>query len=174
MLTAVTSTKLEVHGSSLLLSLRSCFHIHLISKNVANKTTAKAALTQMLDVINQRMEVRSLRTSSSRDNLKIIVEPEEERGVDVAPPSDPAVDSELLKEQDPSAEAETGDSSAPPAESVPKEGSWSSSEGLPSFPSVFHRDSYLAFRALCRLSMRGLHDEADAAVSSDSIALKNK
>ena len=46
----------EVHEASLLLAVRSCFHIHLISKNQVNKTTAKAALTQMLSVVNQRME----------------------------------------------------------------------------------------------------------------------
>lgn len=152
-----------MHGSSLLLSLRSCFHIHLISKNVANKTTAKAALTQMLDVINQRMEVHSLRSSASRDSLTIAIEPTPEDKAEVQrPPEEARTDS---------ADKDEG---APPAESAPKGGSWSTSEGLPSFPSTFHRDSYLVFRALCRLSMRGLHDEADAAISSDSIALKNK
>jgi hypothetical protein len=45
-----------VHEASLLLAVRACFHIHLISKNQINKTTAKAALTQMLSVVNQRME----------------------------------------------------------------------------------------------------------------------
>ena len=142
---------------------------------MANKTTAKAALTQMLDVINQRMEVHSFRSSASRDGLSISVESVEERERESAPPhKDPAADPALPKEQDQSADTEANESTEPPAESVPKEGSWSSSEGLPSFPSVFHRDSYLVFRALCRLSMRGLHDEADAAISSDSIALKNK
>lgn len=144
-----------MHGSSLLLSLRSCFHIHLISKNVANKTTAKAALTQMLDVINQRMEVHSLRSSA--------IEPTPEDKAEVQRPPEETRTENADK-----------DEGAPPAESAPKGGSWSTSEGLPSFPSTFHRDSYLVFRALCRLSMRGLHDEADAAISSDSIALKNK
>jgi hypothetical protein len=52
----VTSSHCEVHEASLLLAIRACFHIHLISKNQVNKTTAKAALTQMLSVVNQRME----------------------------------------------------------------------------------------------------------------------
>lgn len=65
----MTSCNCEVHGASLLLSLRSCFHIHLISKNVANKTTAKAALTQMLDIINQRFEVQSLKKTKSKELL---------------------------------------------------------------------------------------------------------
>ena len=56
LLIAVTSSHCEVHEASLLLAIRACFHIHLISKNQVNKTTAKAALTQMLSVVNQRME----------------------------------------------------------------------------------------------------------------------
>lgn len=45
-----------MHEASLLLSVRSCFHIHLVSKNQINKTTAKASLVQMLSVVFQRME----------------------------------------------------------------------------------------------------------------------
>lgn len=56
LLTAVTSNQCEVHEASLLLSVRSIFHIHLISKNPVNKTTAKAALTQILSVVFQRLE----------------------------------------------------------------------------------------------------------------------
>lgn len=56
LLIAITSSHCEVHEASLLLAVRACFHIHLISKNQINKTTAKAALTQMLSVVNQRME----------------------------------------------------------------------------------------------------------------------
>ena len=38
--------------------------MNLITKNQANKTTAKAALTQMLSVVNQRMEVHDSRIKS--------------------------------------------------------------------------------------------------------------
>ena len=57
LLTAITSSHCQIHEGSLLMAVRSCFHVHLISKNAVNKTTAKAALTQILSVINQRMEV---------------------------------------------------------------------------------------------------------------------
>jgi brefeldin A-inhibited guanine nucleotide-exchange protein len=56
LLSAVTSQTCQVHEASLLLAIRTCFHIHLISKNQVNKTTAKAALTQMLSVVFSRME----------------------------------------------------------------------------------------------------------------------
>ena len=68
LLTAVTSIHCEVHEASLLLAVRSCFHIHLITKNVVNKTTAKAALTQMLSVINQRMENFELKSKAESES----------------------------------------------------------------------------------------------------------
>ena len=57
LLTAVTSAYCEVHEAALLLAVKACFHIHLISKNQSNKTSVKAALTQMLSVVNVRMEI---------------------------------------------------------------------------------------------------------------------
>ncbi len=67
LLTGVTSQHCEVHEASLLLSVRSIFHIHLITKNVVNKTTAKAALTQILSVVNQRLEVFEVKSRVEAD-----------------------------------------------------------------------------------------------------------
>ncbi len=57
LLTSITSLDCGVHGASLLLCIRACFHINLMSKNAVIKSTAKAALTQMINIINQRMEM---------------------------------------------------------------------------------------------------------------------
>lgn len=62
LLTAVTSPYCEVHEASLILAVRACFHVHLITKNQVNKTTAKAALTQVLSVVFRRMEVSEARS----------------------------------------------------------------------------------------------------------------
>jgi hypothetical protein len=40
------------------------------------------------------------------------------------------------------------------------------------FPSVLHKDTFLIFRALCKLSMKGLQDDGNS--QSDPIALQNK
>ena len=40
------------------------------------------------------------------------------------------------------------------------------------FPSILHKDAFLLFRALCKLSMKGLLD--DSVSMSDPIALQNK
>jgi len=59
MLSAVTSISLRIHGDSLLLIVRTCYDIYLVSKNVVNQTTAKASLIQMLVIVFRRMEADS-------------------------------------------------------------------------------------------------------------------
>lgn len=81
-MTAVTSSHCEVHEASLLLAIRSCFNIHLISKNQVNKTTAKAALTQMLSVVNQRMEVNDFRIKSSIEQKSPVAQRQESSSED--------------------------------------------------------------------------------------------
>jgi uncharacterized membrane protein len=79
----VTSAHCEVHETSLLLAIRACFHIHLISKNQVNKTTAKAALTQMLSVVNQRMENFDARAKAETEaTLSVIADAMTAEGID--------------------------------------------------------------------------------------------
>lgn len=59
LLTAVTSQSCAVHGNSLMLAVRACFVIHRDTKNLTNQRTAQASLTQMLNVVTQRMELSS-------------------------------------------------------------------------------------------------------------------
>uniref|UniRef100_A0A4W4GKC9 SEC7 domain-containing protein n=1 Tax=Electrophorus electricus TaxID=8005 RepID=A0A4W4GKC9_ELEEL len=56
LLTAVTSPHIEIHEGTVLLTVRTCYNIYLASRNLINQTTAKATLTQMLNVIFTRME----------------------------------------------------------------------------------------------------------------------
>jgi brefeldin A-inhibited guanine nucleotide-exchange protein len=61
LLTASTSLTFTLHGQALLLAVRTCYNIHLMSRSEVNQTTAKAALTQMLNVVFQRMEAGSVK-----------------------------------------------------------------------------------------------------------------
>lgn len=56
LLTLVTSPYCQVHESSLLLAIQTCFDIYLSSRNVTNQNTAKATLTQMYNSSFQKME----------------------------------------------------------------------------------------------------------------------
>jgi hypothetical protein len=60
LLTAVTSTAVTIHGQALLLVVRACYNIFLTTRSEVNQTTAKASLTQMLNVLFQRMEAGSI------------------------------------------------------------------------------------------------------------------
>lgn len=59
LLTAVTSSAVHVHGQALLLAVRTCYNVFLMSRSEVNQTTAKASLTQMLNIVFQRMEAGS-------------------------------------------------------------------------------------------------------------------
>jgi hypothetical protein len=57
LLTLVTvGGKVEVHEGAVLAAVRTVYNIYLASKNLINQTTARATLTQMLNVIFARME----------------------------------------------------------------------------------------------------------------------
>ncbi|XP_021948829.1 brefeldin A-inhibited guanine nucleotide-exchange protein 2 isoform X3 [Folsomia candida] len=57
LLTVVTSQHVQIHEGSVLLTLRTCFNIYLLTKNQINQTTSRAMLTQMLQSIFTRMEI---------------------------------------------------------------------------------------------------------------------
>ncbi|VDK88816.1 unnamed protein product [Dibothriocephalus latus] len=60
LLTVVTSPIVEVHEKDILLVVRTCYSIYMATRNAVNQTTARATLTQMLNVIFQKMEQASL------------------------------------------------------------------------------------------------------------------
>lgn len=60
LLTVVTSQHVEVHEGTVLMAVRTCYNIFLASKNLINQTTARATLTQMLNVIFMRMENQAI------------------------------------------------------------------------------------------------------------------
>uniref|UniRef100_A0AAZ3NT54 SEC7 domain-containing protein n=1 Tax=Oncorhynchus tshawytscha TaxID=74940 RepID=A0AAZ3NT54_ONCTS len=59
LLTAVTSPHIEIHEGTVLLTVRTCYNIYLASRNLINQTTAKATLTQMVNVIFTHMETQA-------------------------------------------------------------------------------------------------------------------
>ncbi|KAJ1398883.1 hypothetical protein B484DRAFT_471680 [Ochromonadaceae sp. CCMP2298] len=154
LLTAITSEHCEVHEASLLISVRACFHIHLISKNITNKTMAKAALTQIITLTHQRMEAEDLRMQRG-DSL-----------VQESPEASLARVEEVEEEEDADTSRDDEDEPVPNALS----GKAAPAPGLV-FRSVLHKDCYLLFRALCKLSMKGMSDDA-AVTHNDAIPLQ--
>ena len=193
----------------MLLSVRACFHVHLISKNQVNKTTAKAALTQMLSVVNQRMELRDAKAKSLGNTATARAEAEVSRLntdfhdtithiLEIPPQVVKTVASDNIiyeneKNDGSYAEPDVGYTSDSATSQIPPQvDSIEATQGTVSsldsnlensgfdvnssieyaFPSVYHKDSFLLFRALCKLSMKSLQDESGN--QTDPIALQNK
>ncbi|XP_070194848.1 brefeldin A-inhibited guanine nucleotide-exchange protein 1-like isoform X2 [Littorina saxatilis] len=67
LLTVVTTNTCEIHEGTVLQAVRTCYNIYLASKNLVNQTTAKATLTQMLNVIFCRMEQQAEQDAKQRE-----------------------------------------------------------------------------------------------------------
>ncbi|KAK3733623.1 hypothetical protein RRG08_063293, partial [Elysia crispata] len=72
LLTVVTSTTCEIHEGTVLQTVRTCYNIYLASKNMVNRLTAKATLTQMLNVIFSRMETQAADEEKIKDGGKSV------------------------------------------------------------------------------------------------------
>ena len=75
LLTAVTSQHIEIHEGTVLQAVRTCYNIYLASKNLINQTTAKATLTQMLNVIFARMENQAVSIGEPGHHRRLEVSP---------------------------------------------------------------------------------------------------
>ncbi|OAD52521.1 Brefeldin A-inhibited guanine nucleotide-exchange protein 1 [Eufriesea mexicana] len=60
LLTVMTSQHVEVHEGTVLLTIRTVYSVYLASRNLVNQTTARATLTQMINVIFARMETQAV------------------------------------------------------------------------------------------------------------------
>uniref|UniRef100_A0A146LI66 Brefeldin A-inhibited guanine nucleotide-exchange protein 2 n=2 Tax=Lygus hesperus TaxID=30085 RepID=A0A146LI66_LYGHE len=74
-LTVSTSQHVEIHEATVLLAVRTVYNIYLASKNLVNQTTARATLTQAINVIFFRMEAQAA-TEELDKTREVIEEPE--------------------------------------------------------------------------------------------------
>ncbi|XP_066903562.1 brefeldin A-inhibited guanine nucleotide-exchange protein 1 isoform X2 [Halyomorpha halys] len=175
-LTVSTSQHVEIHEGTVLLAVRTVYNIYLASKNLINQTTARATLTQAINVIFSRMEAQALDDlDKQRDTL------EEASSTEVV--SDilnTIIDSIPVQESIPdNDESATGSSQvnsqnsslnrAPSQDSMDVTGEGGVIVGVDSsggegntnkvqaqFTHILQKDAFLVFRALCKLSMKPL------------------
>mmetsp|Transcript_410 Transcript_410/g.501 ORF Transcript_410/g.501 Transcript_410/m.501 type:complete len:1858 (-) Transcript_410:37-5610(-) len=214
LLTAVTCATCGVHETSLLNSVRACYHIHLYSKNTVNKTTAKATLTQMMNSIFQQMEMVDLKIEKRLEKKRIeaAVEGETTKEEEVAKEEETAKGEE---EPNASQEEQVVETPVPTPKvesyldgcmygqvveflampslvkiSLPTNGKVAATGAVTQngvtvsnndpnpFRSILHKDAYLLFRALCKLSMKNqtlIDGKAGSeAHIPDPIALRSK
>uniref|UniRef100_A0A665VUE8 ADP-ribosylation factor guanine nucleotide-exchange factor 2 (brefeldin A-inhibited) n=1 Tax=Echeneis naucrates TaxID=173247 RepID=A0A665VUE8_ECHNA len=160
LLTAVTSPHIEIHEGTVLLTVRTCYNIYLASRNLINQTTAKATLTQMLNVIFTRMEnqadvggMSGLVLISNHSTYSVF----EDEGAEMPPTaSQQAEDGDKPASNQNATEPETTEGEE--AELQPTQ--IHSGIGLTAtrFSHILQKDAFLVFRSLCKLSMKPLAD----------------
>uniref|UniRef100_A0A672ZN45 ADP-ribosylation factor guanine nucleotide-exchange factor 1 (brefeldin A-inhibited) n=1 Tax=Sphaeramia orbicularis TaxID=375764 RepID=A0A672ZN45_9TELE len=182
LLTAVTSQHIEIHEGTVLQAVRTCYNIYLASKNLINQTTAKATLTQMLNVIFARMENQAVCPAFCRDfhlrynaqcclqskhtNSRSVSGDQEEPGEQgpVYESPDPENGSEFCVAENEQTEADQATAAAQSKNT--QKGLFHTLEsgaapGQPpgaKFSHILQKDAFLVFRSLCKLSMKPLSD----------------
>lgn len=68
----MTSQHVEVHEATILKAVKTCYNIYLASRNLVNQTTARATLTQMLNVIFTRMEMQAMEAELTKDESEAV------------------------------------------------------------------------------------------------------
>uniref|UniRef100_A0A8C8LMY1 SEC7 domain-containing protein n=1 Tax=Oncorhynchus tshawytscha TaxID=74940 RepID=A0A8C8LMY1_ONCTS len=161
LLTSVTSQHIEIHEGTVLQAVRTCYNIYLASKNLINQTTAKATLTQMLNVIFARMEnqaVSALSRSVIIGMVKCVYialgfSPQNAEGV---------VEQEAFNYEEEQAQEMVQTMLQETVNTVvggnTESGATSGSSPVAKFSHILQKDAFLVFRSLCKLSMKPLSD----------------
>uniref|UniRef100_A0A8C5CIT8 SEC7 domain-containing protein n=1 Tax=Gadus morhua TaxID=8049 RepID=A0A8C5CIT8_GADMO len=180
LLTTVTSPHIEIHEGTVLLTVRTCYNIYLASRNLINQTTAKATLTQMLNVIFTRMESQAVSHTSTCSHLHLLTPPHTSSHLYLLPPPpatphiDGATPPEVGDDQPenesvqsrPATEGEQPPTMTPPTQTHAGQSpptSWDAEtlqggQSAVRFSHILQKDAFLVFRSLCKLSMKPLAD----------------
>lgn len=145
--TLVSSPKCHVHEGSLLLAMKSTFHVYLVTKSTTCRENAKTALMNMLKAVFMRMETYAImnvdypRSRTTSFEIQTRKKSEEFLSIDM---NDIELDTVAKKNR----------IRTTTEESVVTTGS--SIGTIPTFASQHHADVFFLFRALCRLSSKEL------------------
>ncbi|KOX73316.1 Brefeldin A-inhibited guanine nucleotide-exchange protein 2 [Melipona quadrifasciata] len=178
LLTVMTSQHVEVHEGTVLLTIRAVYSVYLASRNLVNQTTARATLTQMINVIFARMETQAVKqsettnanstnctsggeletetvheesTTESNQESQLIVRGILEDVVNSIVPEDSTNVTTVTSE-------EASLDQVPIDENSDETVAENDNMVRAKFTHVLQKDAFLVFRALCKLSMKPLPD----------------
>ncbi|KAJ3127570.1 Brefeldin A-inhibited guanine nucleotide-exchange protein 2 [Nowakowskiella sp. JEL0407] len=191
LLSCITSTACEIHEISLLKVIQTCFNIHLYTKNPTNAITAKASLTQMINLVFSRMEryadvlkenlqneelknaIGKLNSEEKVDKLTqepIVNETESSSAEAINEGSESENDAKVENIPEVRVEEVAEKPPLPSSSSAHKELTEQPvAENNPNDPTIAYynellrKDAFLVFRLLCRLSM---HSDSTITQSS--------
>mmetsp|Transcript_9258 Transcript_9258/g.19271 ORF Transcript_9258/g.19271 Transcript_9258/m.19271 type:complete len:2226 (+) Transcript_9258:141-6818(+) len=163
LLSIMTCPKCGVHEAAMLQAVRSTFHVYLVSKTTAGKELAKRTLVDMLKCVFNRMEAYDI-ISRDQEATKKDIGKQGANGASNARENgndDKTVGTASTTVTNGSGRSTLKDVTAPQTGILDDP---SNAIGL--FASQYHTDSYLLFRALCKLSSKTLPGDENVGVSS--------
>ncbi|KAL7467733.1 hypothetical protein ACHAXS_007976 [Conticribra weissflogii] len=167
LLSIMTCPKCGVHEAAMLQAVRSTFHVYLVSKTVAGKELAKRTLVDMLKCVFNRMEAYDI-ISRDQEAAKRDVGKQGANGasVDKTPSRENEADDKTVGTTSTTV-TNGSDRSTLKNVTAPSPGILDDpSNAIGLFASQYHTDSYLLFRALCKLSSKTLPGDENVGVSS--------
>uniref|UniRef100_A0AAR2LXF3 SEC7 domain-containing protein n=1 Tax=Pygocentrus nattereri TaxID=42514 RepID=A0AAR2LXF3_PYGNA len=179
LLTAVTSPHIEIHEGTILLTVRTCYNIYLASRNLINQTTAKATLTQMLNVIFTRMENQAVSMNSSYslswevdaligffmslvtnmcNDMKFSCTVSNLTGLDQNSDSESKVAPPVVRADTQHMNGVVDDRASVSSTDIMDAEAMQNIQTAARFSHILQKDAFLVFRSLCKLSMKPLAD----------------
>uniref|UniRef100_A0A672LHG7 ARF guanine nucleotide exchange factor 2 n=1 Tax=Sinocyclocheilus grahami TaxID=75366 RepID=A0A672LHG7_SINGR len=170
LLTAVTSPHIEIHEGTILLTVRTCYNIYLASRNLINQTTAKATLTQMLNVIFTRMENQALCgrrcvtleivDCSFMGTYEVVVTPASvsTTGLEQHSDSETKVPPPVVRVDTQQMNGMVDDRGSESSIDILDAETIQGNQTAARFSHILQKDAFLVFRSLCKLSMKPLAD----------------
>jgi brefeldin A-inhibited guanine nucleotide-exchange protein len=197
LLAAVLNDRVVVHGAGLLKAVRQIYNIFIYSKSSQNQQIAQGSLTQMVstvfDRVRVRLDLKELRTHEVEKTGSVLDAPSSEVGQMSEAASVSVADQPVTKE--PNSEKLTLQSFESPKEvttvndnapttvtraklsrntssmsGIPEENDDNSAED--EVDEVYVKDSFLVFRALCKLSHKVLGHDQQQDIKSQNMRSK--
>ncbi|XP_024084043.1 brefeldin A-inhibited guanine nucleotide-exchange protein 1 isoform X3 [Cimex lectularius] len=179
-LTVSTSQHVEIHEGTVLLSIKTLYSIYIGSKNLINQTTARATLTQAINVIFARMEAQAVEEveklrevppeeseptsaevvtqilNSIVDNLPILDNQDKQANTEEPEPAHNHIQSNSLNRVPSQVSEDSMDVGEVITAGVGADGDNNKIQAH--FTHILQKDAFLVFRTLCKLSMKPLPD----------------
>jgi brefeldin A-inhibited guanine nucleotide-exchange protein len=166
LLSIMTCPKCGVHEAAMLQAVRSTFHVYLVGKSPAGKELAKRTLVDMLKCVFSRMEAYDIisRQDDDDDTGGGADDGEGEIAAIAIAHSKSGEDDATVGT---SATATTSATTNGSVLAAPPSAAGGGDVGL--FASQYHTDSYLLFRALCKLSSKTLPGDENVTVPTNAM-----
>jgi hypothetical protein len=153
LLAIMTCPKCGVHEAAMLQAVRSTFHVYLVGKSPSGKELARRTLVDMLKCVFMRMEAYDIVSKGKNSSSGLVEDVKKEATI-----------SQSTSGEDSVRTATTAATNM----TIEETDTASTSVGI--FASQYHTDSYLLFRALCKLSSKTLPGDEHVSMVTTPIS----